>query len=235
VSLAPGAPRNPDLIVGDTDALIQLIACDTLGPLKILRGEYGIRTVVLEAVEIELRSLTRTQKFRDVEHILTKALNSKLLEILDENAAQSISGNAALLTEIDTLASDFQRLGVGRGEAYTHAAGKKLLAPILSNDSNAIKVLHANGVSLPGPFLRSFDVIVFGLQIGNLSTQDCDGARQSLVGRGEGVGSCFTGTSFEKGLPAFHQRLIDARLGAVGAASPQHPFDHNKIFIRSVK
>jgi hypothetical protein len=64
---------------------VQLIAADMLGPLKLLKTKYGIRTVITEPVEVELRHIMGNQKFRDMKHVLTKALGTNLITVLDES------------------------------------------------------------------------------------------------------------------------------------------------------
>ena len=135
--------NNPEWILGDTDALLQLIAADRLGPLKRLRSDYGIQTVIAESVEVELRNIIRGLRFKDVQHILTKALDTKLLLVLDQSALQSLVGAHAhkIYQDIETEGLRLKSLGVGDGEAYTHAGSMRLKMPVLSNDRKAIKIL----------------------------------------------------------------------------------------------
>ena len=229
----PGPPKNPDWIIGDTDALIQLVACDMLGILRILKDRYGIRTLVPEPVEVELRNIGRNLKFRDTEHILTKGLTTGLLAILDEQSLRSVIGptTSKIFEDIDRKGASFKRMGVGNGEAYAHAASAELNVPVLTNDGNAIRILRGKGATLPGPFLRSFDAIVFGRQIGHLTDRDCDSARQSLTKRGESITPCFQISSFTDGLPDFYQRLVDRTAPVCGSMTPLLHYDRHRVII----
>jgi hypothetical protein len=142
---APGQPSQQDWILGDTDAIIQLLACDKLSLLKVLRSQYGILTVIPEPVEIELRNLVKNRRFQDVHQRLTKAFNNGLLTILQEAALSPLVGvnTHEAFERIERLGEKFRRLGVGSGEAYAHAAGIELSLPVLSNDGKAINVLMA--------------------------------------------------------------------------------------------
>jgi hypothetical protein len=89
----------------------------------------------------------------------------------------------------------------------------------------------ANGATLPGPFLRTFDVLVFGRQIAVLDDNDCDKARQELTKRNEGITSCFVGRSFADGLQNFNPRLIDGAAPIIGATHPMHPYDSRRLIV----
>jgi hypothetical protein len=234
VGTLPGLPQNPDWILGDTDALIQLVACDKLSILRTLKTDYGISTVIPDAVEIELRNIAKNRKFQDVEHLLVKAFKVGLLTVLDEKNLATLVGAKApeVLGRIEQRGDSFKRLGVGNGEAYAHAACIELNLPILTNDSMAIEILMANGSSPPGPYFRTFDVIVFGRQIDALTDNECDSARQSLANRNEAINRCFTGRSFADGLPEFYQRLIDSAAPILGSRYPQHRYDSKRLTIR---
>jgi predicted nucleic acid-binding protein len=232
----PGKPSNPRWLICDTDSLLQLIAVDRLGPLKLLKSNYNVQAVITEAVETELRNMVTVPKFRDVKHILEKGLKSGLLPVLDESLLKSTHPKdaGAVLGRIDSRGEQFHRLGVGTGEAYTHAASVELNMPVLTNDRAALGVLERQGVVLQGTFLRSFDILVFGHQIGNLTDGDCDQARKSLAGRGEAVELCFSGCSFTAGLPKFYQRLIDGAIQPLGAAMPQKRYDRARLIIAAL-
>lgn len=234
-SPGPGQPSKQDWILGDADAIIQLVACDKLSILKVLQSQYGISTVIPESVEMELRNLVKNRRFQDVHQRLTKAFNNGLLTVLEEATLSPLVGSNAheAFERIDRLGEKFRRLGVGSGEAYAHAAGIELSLPVLSNDGKAINVLMANGATLPGPFLRTFDVLVFGRQIAVLSDHDCDAARQELARRNEGITSCFMGRSFTEGLQEFYPRLVDGAAPLIGATHPRHSYDSRRLIVRA--
>jgi hypothetical protein len=195
--LLPGQPENPSLLVCDTSSLIQLIIAERTALLHTLRNDYRIQAVVVEAVEAELRRNIE-RRFTDKANILKKALNSKSIVVLDEAVLEANGFRAAnaLLEQIDELGADFA-LRIDRGEAYTHSAAQVLTIPTLSQDLRAISKLIQDKVRVARPILRAFDVILFGLQIGELTIGDCNTARRVLLKRKEAVLSCFANCSIE--------------------------------------
>ena len=73
--------------------------------------------------------------------------------------------------------------------------------------------------------LRSFDVIVLGLQIGILTEGDCKAIRKELLKRGEAILPCFQNCSVIDGLPNFYHRLCDGSVNVLGAVTPIEKFD----------
>ena len=174
---------NPELLVCDSDALVQLFIAEQLSPLKCLRDEFGIQPVVVEEVDVELRWMRR---YKDrFKYALERAYRSGILELLDRTAFQARTSMAPLGASWE----NFQQLGmqyegrVHRGEAYTFAAALALGMPALSNDFSAIRTLQANLLSLPSPVLRTLDLIAFALQSGSLSMKNSRAAfRSDLLG-----------------------------------------------------
>jgi hypothetical protein len=231
--VAPSPIKNPEWIIGDTDALVQLVAADRLSPLKLLKSSYGIQTVITEPVEVELRRLMGTVRFRDAKHVLIRALSTGLLKTLDRSLLSSLVGSQApsMFASIEREGEQLRRYGVGAGEAFSHAACMALGLPVLSNDTTAIRNLLSQHVPLQTPFLRSYDVLVFGVQIGNLSHNDCDATRQNLTKRGDGVHPCFRGRSFTDSLPYFYPRLIDGGQPIIGCNHPVEEHDGFRVAI----
>jgi hypothetical protein len=205
-----------------------------LGPLKLLKTKYGIRTVITEPVEVELRHIMGNLKFRDMKHVLTKALGTSLITVLDESLLGTLIDPAespGRLRAIEDQGEAIHNLGVGIGESYSHSAAIELGQPILTNDKRAIRELLQLRVSLRRPFLRSFDILAFGAQVGHLSHADCDSARQSLVKRGDRVQACFMRRSFSDGLRLFYPRLVDGTISCIGSPVPIEEHDDQRLVI----
>src|SRR5690242_5714582 len=142
------AHASPPLLICDSDALVQLFICQELRPLKLLRKAHNIQPAITMEVDTELRWLGK-YKNRFVGP-LEKTLKDSLLVHLDQRLFQSMLSDASPGTSWPS----FQNLGgqyakhVGRGEAFTFAAGVTLGLPALSNDFRAIQVLDGLGLSL---------------------------------------------------------------------------------------
>ncbi|MBZ5494456.1 MAG: hypothetical protein LAO76_26325 [Acidobacteriia bacterium] len=110
------------------------------------------------------------------------------------------------------------KLHVQPGEAYSHAVGVILNAPVMSNDFDAIRKLMLNGHDVAIPTIRAFDLLVFGYQSGILREADCDNFRhQMALERNEYLPKEFRNASFADGLPQFCPRLLDGDRAVVGA------------------
>ncbi|HEY4054771.1 MAG TPA: hypothetical protein VGL74_13560 [Terriglobales bacterium] len=200
---------NPPLLLCDSDALTQFFLADEIRPLKHLKESYGIQPTIVQEVDIELRWLGR---YRDRFVMqLDKTIKSGVLRVLDSVYFQSFLGHAP----VGASWTGFQSLGaqyygyVGRGEAFTFAAGVDLGMPALSNDFSAIKTLEGNFLALPIPVLRSFDLVAFCYENGFLELRACEAVRANLRNEREGLPKPFMHASFEDGLKTFAPRLRD--------------------------
>jgi hypothetical protein len=136
------------------------------------------------------------------------------------------------LKRIEDSADELYRLGVGEGEAYSHAASMELTAPVLSNDKKAIKDLLNQQIPLLQPYhLRFYDLMVFAVQTGHLTHNNCDATRQSLTTRGENIEKCFMGRSFSDGLPNFYSRLACGNAPVIGSAVPVNKYDTARMVV----
>ena len=156
--------------MADTTALIQLIIAEEVTPLRVLRQDYGVRLLVHESVESELK--WRVQKtFPAKVPTLKKVLTTNTVEILSRALLTDLGykSSAALTEQIETLGQQFN-LRIDRGEAYTHAAGNVLGVPTLSQDLTAIWTLIDDGIDVPRPILRAFDTLLFGVQIAAINS-----------------------------------------------------------------
>jgi hypothetical protein len=207
---------NPALLFWDTDALIQVLFTGTHRVFSELKTNYGIRSVVVPEVELEVVSQRQA---------LSKAIRNDVVHVIDSRSFESIIGSDPSLqaraigksyVDMQTMGAAYGR-SVGSGEAYTHAMAVSLGQPAVSNDWNAITTLDRTRAPLPTPVLRAFDVLVFGHQIGTLSSQDCDAARQALLATGrEYLPKCWRNASFDDGLSEFTPRLVDGKAPTLG-------------------
>jgi hypothetical protein len=213
---------NPALLLCDTDVLIQFFLANELRPLKELKRIFAVQpAVVVEVADIELRWNGRYRGRFAAE--ADKAIKSGLLEYLDPAAFQGYLSSAPIgssWAQFQTIGAEYAR-HVQRGEAYTFAAALSLGMPAISNDFRAIETLRVQGLALPCPVLRCFDLIAFSYQAGVLDMGPCEGFRDSLFRSSEHIPKIFAKTSFEKGLASFRSRLtlVDPALGASFAPS----------------
>lgn len=218
---------NPRLLLCDTDSLIQLFLTaqhnQNLAPLRVLRDSYGIQPTIVEEVETELM-WTRRHGARFVP-LLKKAMGSGVIERLDVTVLGRHVGQAI----VKSVHSSFQALGqqyskyADPGESYTFAAAVTLAVPALSNDKSAVDALDYNGMALPSPVLRAFDVLALSYQVGALAEKECDKVRKELVQLGEHVPRAFRNASFLDGLAQFCPRILDGGVKAIGTASAPGP------------
>src|SRR5579872_146863 len=199
----------PQLLVCDTDALIQIFIAEQGELLKKLRRIYGIQPVITESVEDELFRPGK-RKAALFQPKAQKALDNQALLILDERSVGAFTSN-----DRHTTYSSIQLLGqrnniaIGRGEAFSHAAGVVLRAPVLSNDSKAVEIADRRDLQIAQHVLRAYDVFVLFHQIGQLSEKDCDEIRKLLAAAEEAPPYVFRNRKFIEGLAHFCPRLVD--------------------------
>jgi hypothetical protein len=222
--MASGSPPRPDpcrTLVCDTDALIQIFLGDQGELLKKLKRIYGIQSVISESVEREL-SRPGMKNSGHFQPQVRKAIQNQALIVLDEHSVGSFTSNDPHSTYLSIqVMGRKNNLHLGKGEAYSHAAGVVLRVPVMSNDMKAIVAADRLGLPTGKPTIRAYDVFVLFHQIGELSSDDCDEIRKTLTAFGESPHSAFSTNKFEEGLLRFHPRLVDdqAPLLATGAQS----------------
>jgi hypothetical protein len=226
---------NPNFLLCDTDSLIQLLLTaqhsNNLIPLRMLKSDYGIQPTIVAEVETELM-WTRRYGTRFVP-TLKKALSNGVIEVLDLStisrqvgapAAKSVhSGFIALGQEYSKYAD--------KGEAYTFAAAVTLGTPALSNDKSALDALEFNGMQLPCPVLRVFDLLAISYQVAALGEKECDKIRQELRQLQEHVPRVFKNASFIDGLTKFCPRMLDGAQGKIGSTPTAGPGYAAQIFV----
>lgn len=217
---------NPPVLVCDADALYQILLTNQVALLRYLRDHYGIQPVVVDEVDLDIKG--NKKLFSAVGPDFKKALGNGTLTLLDGNYFRNLTGLPRNTTfqEIQLRGKRYNYF-VGRGEAYTHAAGLCMGVPAMSNDWEAIKVLKGKGFDLPTPILRAFDLVCFGFQTGIITAPQCENFRKDLLKRGEHIPKAFSNASFTDGLNGFTPRLLCSSENPVGrvATSSTTSFD----------
>lgn len=233
---SPGAPpNNPKLIIIDSSVLLQLIAAEQFGILRLLRSDFGVQPAIVQAVESEVACiLQNVPKFRGRGEQLKKALGNKTLAIVDRDLLVPIFGGSADAW-IRQMESEGMRLYsmVDRGEAFTHAASMVLNTPTATNDTTAISRLLRSGETIPRPIFRFWDFVVFAHQVALLDAGACDKVRQILYKMSERLHPCFQKCSFQDGLPLFYGRLGCDGRPMVGASRPQEKYDERLLLVEA--
>ena len=202
--------------------------------LKKLRSQYGIRSAVTEAVEVEI--LRPGRKLGTCcQPGFRKALDTGLLTVLDRRTLGQFTTNDPHST-YDSIQLRGLRYNnfIDRGEAYSHAAAHVLRSAVLSNDWKAFIRADAQGLETGKPTLRVYDLVVFLYQCGELSEKDCDGMRKSLYEAGDLPHEAFKGRKFTEGLPHFYPRLVSTSHPIVGSVSTTELGDDGRVEIRTV-
>lgn len=217
---------NPRVLLCDTDALIQLfltVSQTKLTPLRMLKDDYGIQPAIVAEVEVELQS---NRKFASrIAPELRKALVNGTIELLDASAITRYVPDQlgkVVFANCQTVGQEYNRVA-DRGEAYTLATAVTLQVPALSNDLSALEALDYNGLAVPSPVLRAFDLLVFCYQAGALSEGECDGARKELARIKEHLPQAFQHASFGDGVNRFCPRILDDGRATVGRAPRPGP------------
>lgn len=228
---------GPDLLVFDTDCLLQVFMAEAVDLLALCRT-HGMSPIVVPEVEIEV---TSNRKFgREFEAPFRKACGGGLIQVVDaSNFAELLrqhpnaQSNAAGVSyaDIQALGAQFH-LRVDLGEAYTHAMALSLGQPAASNDASALRTLSNAGHNLPSPVLRMFDLVTFAYHVGNRSDKECDAIRRALLSRREGLPKSWQHAGFTKGLQSFKPRLLKAGVAPVGApTNPGLTKDFNTVLL----
>lgn len=208
----------------DSDALIQILLAGQQQAFSILASEFGVRSYLMNEVDVELRS---NKKFGAlIKPHLEKTLKNgslKLLSAADLDSLAAEQSSPISLSDIRTLGREYA-LDVGTGEAYTHAAGILLNTPTVSNDMNAIRTLEMKGKELPPTILRSFDIFGFLLSEGCIDTQAAERILKELKAQGEWMPPGLRNSSFSAGLATIHCRLATSLAVAASTAGWSAPF-----------
>ena len=202
-------PANPRILVCDTDALIQLFIANQGELLKRLKRRYGIQPVITEAAEEELTN-PKQPKSKQFLAAAQKAIDNGSLVVLEERAMGAFTSNDPHSTyQSIQLAGQKYNLHIGRGEAFSHAAGMVLRAPVLSNDEKAIRVADRVGLKLAPFTLRAYDLFLLFHQNAELDDGVCENIRKKLASAGEEPPACVRNMSFADGLGRVFPRLVD--------------------------
>ncbi len=217
---AAGASENPQILVCDTDALIQIFVSGQGELLKKLKRRYGIQPVIPESVEGEItrRGQRKSSLFLPGAQ---KAMSNGALVVLEERTLGAFTSNDphSTYTSIQLVGQE-NALHIGLGEAFVYAAGLVLKAPVLSNDAKAVLVADRVGIKRPQHIMRAYDLFLLFHQIGELEERDCDNIRQTLLSAGESLPFQVRNMSYSAGLSHVYPRLVDGTSPAL-ATGPQ--------------
>ncbi|PWT99911.1 MAG: hypothetical protein C5B51_26155 [Terriglobia bacterium] len=235
------SPQGSDLlhpkrlvVVFDSSVVLQIIVTGQFRILRCLRSEFGVQSAIVPAVESEVSVIVENvPKFRGRREQFKKALRNRTLAIVNRDFLFQFVGAASdsWIRQIDAEGTRLYGF-VDRGEAFTHAASIVLNALVATNDTTAVSRLVRMGETVPMPTLRFWDLLVFSHQVGWLSEKDCDDIRQFLHKIGERNHPCFSGHSFQDGLPHFYARLTCSEKLGIGAAEAQEKFDERVVLTR---
>ena len=196
---------NPSLLLIDADALIQLLLTKSQKILRNLKKDYGVTSVIVPEVEIEVVSIGKFKARLGPQ--IRKAKSNGTITVLDSSNFGTIIGSDAELqkqaigqsyTDIQSIGAQYNRI-VDRGEAYTFAQAICLSQPAVSNDWSAIQALNKAGYNLPSPVLRPYDLVAFAFQNGTLTEKECNNFRKKLESEREFVPAQMRAKSFEDG------------------------------------
>lgn len=232
---AEGALTNPQILICDTDALIQIFTARQGELLKRLKRRYGIQPVIPESVEAEITRRGHPKSPLTLPSV-NKALDNGALIVLEERIIGGFTSNDAhsTYTSIQLIGQD-NALHIGPGEAYAYAAGVVLRAPVLSNDAKAVTISDRFGIKRPTYLLRAYDVFMLFHQNGELEERDCDKIRQALLAADEALPFQVRSKSYGDGLAHLYPRLVDGDYPVLATGSQAELGDLNQLVVRSIR
>jgi hypothetical protein len=226
-------PQNPQILICDTDALIQIFVARQGELLKRLKRRYGIQPVVPEAVEAEItrRSLRNSPLFVPG---FNKALDNGALLLIEERIIGAFTSNDPHSTYNSIqLMGQNNAIHIGPGEAHVFAAGVVLRAPVLSNDAKAVLIADRYEIKRPPQIIRAYDIFMLFHQNGELDQRDCDKIRQSLLKAGEALPFQVRNKNYSDGLPHIFPRLVDEEYPQLAKGIQAELADLEQLVIRT--
>ncbi len=209
---------NPEFLLCDTDALIQVLMSRQGILLTRLKSDFKVRAAAIPEIEMEIRN---HRKFRDEfakgfkqyadSGTITRFDSSESKNLLTSRnyASAQISPEVARIQSI----GDENNRTVDLGEAYVHATAVVLHLPVLSHDFSALRMLADPKVGVPT--LRFFDLVVFGFGQGWIDNDDGERIVKVLKDREEWLPKPFDGhDEFSDCCHAFNSRLAYAPAGS---------------------
>jgi hypothetical protein len=176
-------------VLADSDFLIQVLWAKQRRLLGRLSSERTI--VVVEEVESEVRW---HRKFKgQFEPEFLRAVSAGEVTVLDRSLFRRLVGPNSDPTVAELRFDEYQKSGqrycthVGDGEAYTHAAAVRLLAPVFSHDHNAVRLLLGCGLPVGGPVLSFYDLLKFAVDEQWLPSEKAAEVVKFLRNQGEWV------------------------------------------------
>jgi len=225
------AVPNPEFLLCDADALIQVFIARQGRLLVHLRDRYGVTPAVVPEVELEV---SNHRKFGGrFEPALVAAMSRDQLVLLDgDQMRRSLSGPGPVTPQVEQRIqrilerSRRYRGHVGLGEAYSHAAAVELQLPLMSHDWQAVQLLQQLGEPVAAPVIRIWDLFALALDDGAVEVEDGERASQHLEHDREHVPPFLArpNPSFEDAIRTFNSRLRRAVAGGT-PQNPQNPKD----------
>lgn len=219
---------NPDCLLWDSDALIQVFLLKAHSLLDQLKATFRVASAIAPEVEQEI---LQHQKFgTQFVPALQKALRTGSLLVLDPAQLHTLfpgrfaSAQVAQLTglAISNTGRGYASL-VDYGEAYSHASAVILGLPLVSHDGSALQTLILAGRAVASPTLRLMDLVTLLLAQGLVSAGQCNNWCKELRDLEEYLPPAFRSCSFAAGLPTFDRRLcLRGSLPPSPAGTPTH-------------
>ena len=221
---------NPEFLLCDADALIQVFISRWVQLLVHLLQTYGVRPAVIPEVETEV-SLHRKFKAR-FGPALAAQIQRAHVTVLDRAKTRRLlvsrgRSPAEIEEDFRSLATRARRYQerVDTGEAYSHAIAVELRLPLMSHDWRAVQTLQEAGEAVAVPVARLWDLAALAWDDQVLDEKDGERAIDHLQHEEEGVPRPFSIVKFRDAIKAFPSRLRRAPAGATpsGPRSPTEP------------
>lgn len=227
---------NPEFLLCDTDALIQILITRQGVLLARLKSDFGVRAAATPEVEIEIRNHRKFgQAFaKGFQHFA----DSGTITRFDSSEIKNLLGSRNYPSaQISPEVSRIQSIGnenyktVDLGEAYVHAAAVVLHLPVLSNDFSAVQILADPKVGVPT--LEFFDLVVFGNGQGWIGNDKGEEIVTELKAQKEYVPKSFMAhDEFSDCCRAFRSRLAYAPAGS--SPAPPRTFSDTLTLVARV-
>ena len=227
---------NPEHLICDTDVLLQLFIARQGRLLSYLQQAYAVSLAIVPEVETEV-SWNRRYRSR-FEPVLVRHMQHGAIIVLEApEIARLLRARDRTPPQVDQELADLHERSrryarhVGRGEAYSHAAGVALELPVFSHDWSAVTVLEAIPEPVAVPVLRVWDLVALAFDDGAVTVADIDHA-VNLLRRENEVVPAFLAKS-----PGEAIRRYDSRLRrVVPGGTPARPRQaKDRLFLAPVQ
>jgi hypothetical protein len=221
---------NPEFLLCDTDALIQVFIGRQVRLLVHMIDVYGVMPAIVPEVESEI-SAHRKFRNRFEPQLITQLAQQHIVVLEDAAIRQLLVQRGVPQPQIDqglrrivTRSQQYHR-HVQTGEAYSHAAGVELRIPLMSHDWDAVRTLEQAGEPVAVPVLRLWDLFALALNDGVVTETEGDQATDHLEREDEFIPGALRKSAgpFAETIRRFDSRLRRRHRGA--PADPAGPRD----------